>query len=195
MDVLLYAVFDWLEGHREVFAIDSDINMLTVVSDYKDFLLFAVDPLETPCNGCDYIRYLRVTLIEYPFLYASTVQSEVSCIPAVIESVLGGALDIVVLAFLQESETGKVWLDLTRSTDTTVDDEARRYFALHDTTSCIMYWGLANDLLAIEHDESGVGGLHLVRQSTKFAFANVSMETLLSQQGVLFLPCPSTGTL
>ncbi|RHY53665.1 hypothetical protein DYB34_002407 [Aphanomyces astaci] len=109
MDVLRvdYAVFDWLEGHREVVAIDGDINMLTVVSDYKDFLLFDVDPLETPCNGCDYIRYLRVdlplleldsvgyghmqwyntssTLIEYQFLYASTVQSEVSCIPAVIE--------------------------------------------------------------------------------------------------------------
>ncbi|RQM26759.1 hypothetical protein B5M09_003185 [Aphanomyces astaci] len=111
MDVLLYAVFDWLEGHREVVAIDGDINMLTVVSDYKDFLLFAVDPLETP-----------------------------------------------------------------------------RYFALHDTTSCIMYWGLANDLLAIEHDESGVDGLHLVRQSSKFAFANVSMESLLAQQSVLLLP-------
>ncbi|ETV83965.1 hypothetical protein H257_03342 [Aphanomyces astaci] len=66
--------------------------------------------------------------------------------------------------------------------------DSRRYFALHDTTSCIMYWGLANDLLAIEHDESGVDGLHLVRQSSKFAFANVSMESLLAQQSVLLLP-------
>ncbi|ETV83964.1 hypothetical protein H257_03341 [Aphanomyces astaci] len=64
MDVLLYAVFDWLEGHREVVAIDGDINMLTVVSDYKDFLLFAVDPLETP---------VLVLIGVYILLYASFV--------------------------------------------------------------------------------------------------------------------------
>ncbi|KAF0691321.1 hypothetical protein As57867_017366, partial [Aphanomyces stellatus] len=58
-------------------------------------------------------------------------------------------------------------------------------FRMHKATSLKMYWGLANDFVAISHNTSGIGGRSLVRSSPVFAFANTSLESVLRANGTL----------
>ncbi|KAG9400574.1 hypothetical protein AC1031_010789 [Aphanomyces cochlioides] len=50
---------------------------------------------------------------------------------------------------------------------------------LTDQTSMKMYWSFARDLWACSSNASGIGGLSLVRSSSRFAFENVSIQTVM----------------
>ncbi|KAF0691320.1 Aste57867_17425 [Aphanomyces stellatus] len=68
-------------------------------------------------------------------------------------------------------------------------------FRMHKATSLKMYWGLANDFVAISHNTSGIGGRSLVRSSPVFAFANTSLESVLRANGTLKTPLGNALTL
>ncbi|RHY22934.1 hypothetical protein DYB32_009354, partial [Aphanomyces invadans] len=51
-------------------------------------------------------------------------------------------------------------------------------FQLGVETTFKMYWGLACDLWAVASNTSGVGGLSLIRQSSAFAYANMSLRSV-----------------
>ncbi|KAF0697894.1 Aste57867_11477 [Aphanomyces stellatus] len=61
-------------------------------------------------------------------------------------------------------------------------------FRLSKQTTYKMYWGLANDLFTVAQNESSIGGLSLIRSSAHFAFANQTMQTVLTQNGTLSFP-------
>ncbi|EQC39459.1 hypothetical protein SDRG_03661 [Saprolegnia diclina VS20] len=55
-------------------------------------------------------------------------------------------------------------------------------------TSYKMYWSLANDLSAIASNTSGISGLSLLRTSPRFAFANTSLQAVLTANLTLMSP-------
>ncbi|KDO27158.1 hypothetical protein SPRG_07865 [Saprolegnia parasitica CBS 223.65] len=55
-------------------------------------------------------------------------------------------------------------------------------------TTYKMYWSLANDLSAIVSNTSGIGGLSLMRTSPRFAFANTSLQAVLTTNLTLMSP-------
>ncbi|KAF0684670.1 Aste57867_23390 [Aphanomyces stellatus] len=62
-------------------------------------------------------------------------------------------------------------------------------FRLTGQTTFKMYWGLANDLIAVApNNRSDVGTLSLIRASPRFAFANTTIAALLVQNGMLQSP-------
>ncbi|KAF0719127.1 Aste57867_1265 [Aphanomyces stellatus] len=63
-------------------------------------------------------------------------------------------------------------------------------YSLHvaSQTSLKMYWGFANDLLAVSSNSSTVGGMSLVRNSRNFAFQNMTLETVFMQSSSLDSP-------
>ncbi|EQC27697.1 hypothetical protein SDRG_14535 [Saprolegnia diclina VS20] len=58
-------------------------------------------------------------------------------------------------------------------------------------TTYKMYWSLANDLSAIASNTSGIGGLSLLRTSPRFAFANTSLQAVLTTNLTLMSPLPN----
>ncbi|CAK4982186.1 unnamed protein product [Aphanomyces euteiches] len=56
---------------------------------------------------------------------------------------------------------------------------------LIDQTSMKMYWSFARDLWACSSNASGIGGLSLVRSSSRFAFENISIQTVMIQNKTL----------
>ncbi|KAF0690620.1 hypothetical protein As57867_017936, partial [Aphanomyces stellatus] len=58
-------------------------------------------------------------------------------------------------------------------------------FRLDKQTTYKMYWGLANDWIAVAQNSSGIGGLSLVRSSPTYAFTNQTAETVMLQNGTL----------
>ncbi|KAF0699681.1 Aste57867_9758 [Aphanomyces stellatus] len=63
-------------------------------------------------------------------------------------------------------------------------------------TTYKMYWGLANDLLAIGGTNvSSIAGLSLIRNSDRFAFQNTSLESVLVESDVLTSPLAAGLTL
>ncbi|KAF0689268.1 Aste57867_19247 [Aphanomyces stellatus] len=61
-------------------------------------------------------------------------------------------------------------------------------FRLADQTSFKMYWGWANDLWVVAQNRTVVSHRSLIRTSTAFAFANVSMADVLTENGTLHSP-------
>ncbi|KAF0689773.1 Aste57867_18792 [Aphanomyces stellatus] len=55
-------------------------------------------------------------------------------------------------------------------------------------TSNVMYWSLSNDLIAVGTNWSNIQGLHLIRESPKFAFANTTLGHILGENAVLSSP-------
>ncbi|EQC39461.1 hypothetical protein SDRG_03663, partial [Saprolegnia diclina VS20] len=55
-------------------------------------------------------------------------------------------------------------------------------------TTYKMYWSLANDLSAIASNTSGISGLSLLRTSPRFAFANTSLQAVLTTNLTLMSP-------
>ncbi|OQS00784.1 isoamyl acetate-hydrolyzing esterase 1, partial [Achlya hypogyna] len=55
-------------------------------------------------------------------------------------------------------------------------------------TSYKMYWSLANDLTAVMNNASGIGGTSLLRDSSHFAFANTTMQAVLTTNLTLMAP-------
>ncbi|KAF0683477.1 Aste57867_24474 [Aphanomyces stellatus] len=68
-------------------------------------------------------------------------------------------------------------------------------FRLDRQTTYKMYWGLANDWIAVAQNSSGIGGLSLVRSSPTYAFTNQTAETVMLQNGTLALPFGTAFTL
>ncbi|KAF0688022.1 hypothetical protein As57867_020250, partial [Aphanomyces stellatus] len=68
-------------------------------------------------------------------------------------------------------------------------------FRLDKQTTYKMYWGLANDWIAVAQNSSGIGGLSLVRSSPTYAFTNQTAETVMLQNGTLALPFGTAFTL
>ncbi|KAF0716895.1 Aste57867_2598 [Aphanomyces stellatus] len=66
---------------------------------------------------------------------------------------------------------------------------------LDQQTTFKMYWGLANDLLAVSLNTSGIGGMSLIRSSPEFAFTNTSIQTLLIQNGTMSSPLGQAFTI
>ncbi|KAF0716883.1 Aste57867_2610 [Aphanomyces stellatus] len=66
-------------------------------------------------------------------------------------------------------------------------------YRIDQQTTFSMYWGLANDLSALGRNDSAVAGLSLIRSSPRFAFGNVSVETVLQRNGTL--PSPWTAVM
>ncbi|KAH9151970.1 hypothetical protein AeRB84_005538, partial [Aphanomyces euteiches] len=58
-------------------------------------------------------------------------------------------------------------------------------FNLDGQTSMKMYWGFASDLWAITSPTTLMYGNSLIRQDSSFAFANLSMESVLEQNGTM----------
>ncbi|KAF0710038.1 hypothetical protein AaE_012685 [Aphanomyces astaci] len=58
-------------------------------------------------------------------------------------------------------------------------------FQLNAQTSMKMYWAFASDLWAVTDPSTFIFGKSLVRQMGQFAFANVSMESLVLQNGTV----------
>ncbi|KAF0720155.1 Aste57867_510 [Aphanomyces stellatus] len=56
---------------------------------------------------------------------------------------------------------------------------------LSSQTSMKMYWGFASDLWAITSPSTAIYGASLIRTSSNFAFSNVSMESVLLQNGTI----------
>ncbi|KAH9073893.1 hypothetical protein Ae201684P_003392 [Aphanomyces euteiches] len=50
---------------------------------------------------------------------------------------------------------------------------------LSDQTSMKMYWSFASDLWACGSNASGIGGSSLIRQSSRFAFSNITIHSVL----------------
>ncbi|KDO18519.1 hypothetical protein SPRG_21686 [Saprolegnia parasitica CBS 223.65] len=62
-------------------------------------------------------------------------------------------------------------------------------FQLTRATSYKMYWGLANDLMAVATNSTfGIAGQSLVRSSAHFAFVNTSATSVLTAAGALTSP-------
>ncbi|KAF0689514.1 hypothetical protein As57867_018953, partial [Aphanomyces stellatus] len=69
-------------------------------------------------------------------------------------------------------------------------------FRLSQQTSYIMYWGLANDFMAVmPNSTSGIGGQSLIRSSPHFAFANMTISDVLVQNSTLSLPLANVYTI
>ncbi|KDO21463.1 hypothetical protein SPRG_12506 [Saprolegnia parasitica CBS 223.65] len=51
-----------------------------------------------------------------------------------------------------------------------------------------MYWGLANDLMAVVDNSSRINGHSLLRASSAFAYRNVTISSVLAQRAVFSLP-------
>ncbi|KAF0701413.1 Aste57867_8115 [Aphanomyces stellatus] len=68
-------------------------------------------------------------------------------------------------------------------------------FRVRYETSFKMYWGLANDFMAVVQNSSGIGGHSLIRSSGRFAFQNTSMEGVLVQNGTLSSPLANIFTI
>ncbi|OQR89142.1 hypothetical protein ACHHYP_06454, partial [Achlya hypogyna] len=62
-------------------------------------------------------------------------------------------------------------------------------------TTYKMYWSLANDLMAVGRNTSGIGGCSLVRSSAEYAFANTTLAAVMIANGTLPSPLPNTLTL
>ncbi|KAF0717222.1 Aste57867_2424 [Aphanomyces stellatus] len=62
-------------------------------------------------------------------------------------------------------------------------------------TTYKMYWGFANDLIALMSNTTSVDGHSLIRSSPTFAFANTSLQTVMIQNGTLTLPLGAAFTL
>ncbi|KAF0682812.1 Aste57867_25111 [Aphanomyces stellatus] len=68
-------------------------------------------------------------------------------------------------------------------------------FLLKQQTTFKLYWGLANDFIAVTQNSSiGIGGLSLIRSSPAFAFANRSMEAVLVENATLVSPLVASFT-
>ncbi|KAF0707725.1 hypothetical protein As57867_006536, partial [Aphanomyces stellatus] len=70
-------------------------------------------------------------------------------------------------------------------------------FRLREQTTFKIYWGLANDLMALASNQtssatSWPAGRSLLRASPNFAFANATPTTLLIQNGTLVAPFVSS---
>ncbi|KAF0692887.1 Aste57867_16089 [Aphanomyces stellatus] len=61
-------------------------------------------------------------------------------------------------------------------------------FRLASQTSFKLYWGLANDFLAVAGSNSSGGGRSLVRSSADFAFANTTILAAFVRNGTLMSP-------
>ncbi|KAF0695060.1 Aste57867_14098 [Aphanomyces stellatus] len=69
-------------------------------------------------------------------------------------------------------------------------------FRLDLQTTYKMYWGLANDLLAVmAPNTTSLSGQSLIRSSPNFAFVNTSIESVLMTNGTLNAPLGSIFTL
>ncbi|KAF0714591.1 hypothetical protein As57867_003786, partial [Aphanomyces stellatus] len=65
-------------------------------------------------------------------------------------------------------------------------------YRLEYQTMFQMYWGLANDFLALTSNTSTITGLGLLRGGSKFAFSNVTMESVVVGDITDFAPTNST---
>ncbi|KDO28637.1 hypothetical protein SPRG_06492, partial [Saprolegnia parasitica CBS 223.65] len=63
---------------------------------------------------------------------------------------------------------------------------------IESQTSFKMYWAFANDLHALTSNTTTMGGRSLLRSSTRFAFANTSLESIYMQNGTLPSPLPAS---
>ncbi|KAF0694287.1 Aste57867_14835 [Aphanomyces stellatus] len=61
-------------------------------------------------------------------------------------------------------------------------------FRFQKQTTLKMYWGIANDLVAVMQNGSALNGGSLIRSSARFAFANTTPESVLIQNGTLESP-------
>ncbi|KAF0688655.1 Aste57867_19725 [Aphanomyces stellatus] len=68
-------------------------------------------------------------------------------------------------------------------------------FRLDKQTTFKMYWALANDFIAITTNNSGIGGLSLIRSSPTYAFANITLQTTMIHNGTLSAPFSAAYTL
>ncbi|KAF0692349.1 Aste57867_16568 [Aphanomyces stellatus] len=68
-------------------------------------------------------------------------------------------------------------------------------FRLQKQTTFKMYWGLANDLIAVAQNSSNIAGLSLLRSSPTFAFQNTTIQSLLVANGTLAWPIPEGFSL
>ncbi|KAF0685284.1 Aste57867_22790 [Aphanomyces stellatus] len=69
-------------------------------------------------------------------------------------------------------------------------------FRMDKQSTFKMYWGLANDLMAVASNATSMGGRSLVRVSPDFAFANAtSLESVLVQNGTLSMPLDAVSLL
>ncbi|KAF0682798.1 Aste57867_25097 [Aphanomyces stellatus] len=59
------AIYDWLDGRREVYIVEGDVDEWTLVSRPHPTFAMAANPLELPQVACTYVRYicLYVTLV------------------------------------------------------------------------------------------------------------------------------------
>ncbi|KAG9407813.1 hypothetical protein AC1031_021051 [Aphanomyces cochlioides] len=73
----------------------------------------------------------------------------------------------------------------------------RGSYRLQEETTFKMYWGFASDLVAVtdQRNNSGIVGRSLIRSSSKFAFANISMESILTINGTLQSPLSNSLAL
>ncbi|KDO22050.1 hypothetical protein SPRG_12037 [Saprolegnia parasitica CBS 223.65] len=68
-------------------------------------------------------------------------------------------------------------------------------YRFQSQTSFKGYWALASDLVAVTSNSSGIGGLSLLRSSHRYAFANISMTSVLTLNTTLSVPMAGSFTL
>ncbi|KAF0682311.1 Aste57867_25538 [Aphanomyces stellatus] len=68
-------------------------------------------------------------------------------------------------------------------------------FRLAQQTMYQMYWGFASDLWAINANASSIHGHSLIRSSSKYAFANVSTQSIVIENGTLKYPLGMAFTM
>ncbi|OQR85669.1 hypothetical protein ACHHYP_11578 [Achlya hypogyna] len=61
-------------------------------------------------------------------------------------------------------------------------------YRFESQTTFKMYWSLANDLTAVMNNASGIGGTSLLRGSSHFAFANTTMQAVLTTNLTIMAP-------
>ncbi|KAF0694286.1 Aste57867_14834 [Aphanomyces stellatus] len=68
-------------------------------------------------------------------------------------------------------------------------------FRFPKQTTFKMYWGLANDFVAVMQNTSSLNGQSLIASSPTFAFANTTLESVLIQNGTLESPLANVFTI